>query len=133
MTRSYLYLLKAREGTALALGSIAALMVQGGASMADDPRKIAEARAACIGLAKSYAEKENQKDLILGDTSNVNSDWTDNVFEFKWSQTVQPEQVYCRGDANGRVITHLFVRGTSLACNHASNDPRLTSPCAIKY
>lgn len=117
----------------MALGSIAALMVQGGASMADDPRKIAEARAASIGLAKSYAEKENQKDLILGDTSNVNSDWTDNVFEFKWSQSLQPEQVYCRGDANERVITHLFVRGTSLARNHPSNDPRLTSPCAIKY
>jgi hypothetical protein len=133
MTRSYSYLLRARGGAGLALGSIAALLVQGGASMADDPGKIAEARAACVGLAKSYVQRENEKDLILGDTSNVNSDWTENVFEFKWSQSLQPEQVYCRGDANERVITHLFVRGTSLACNHASNDPRLTSPCAIKY
>jgi hypothetical protein len=133
MIGSYLCLLKARRGLGLALGSIAAFMFQGGTSMADDPRKIAEARAACIGLAKSYAEKENQKNLILGDTSNVNSDWTDNVFEFKWSQSLQPEQVYCKGDANERVITHLFVRGASLACNLASNDPRLTSHCAIKY
>ena len=52
--------------------------------MADDPREKLRRGQRASDSCEVVAEKENQKNLILGDTSNVNSDWTDNVFEFKW-------------------------------------------------
>jgi hypothetical protein len=112
----------------LASGLMPALLIWSGVAVADDPKKIAEARAACIKLAKTHLSVTSPQDgSVFDDASNDSSDWTDNVFQFRWKTAT------CRGDANERKITHLYVRDAVLACRDPSNDPRLTSSCALRY
>jgi hypothetical protein len=109
-------------------GVMPALLLWSGVAVADDPKKIGEARAACIKLAKTHLSVTSPQDSsVFDEASNDSSDWTDNVFQFRWKTAT------CSGDANERKITHLYVRGATLACRDPSNDPRLTSSCALRY
>jgi hypothetical protein len=115
-----------RAGVASSLMPV--ILIWGGVAAADDPRKIAEARAACNKLASVHLGIQSPQDVpVFDEASNDSSDWKDNVFQFRWKGAT------CRGDANERKITHLYVRDAALACRDPSDDPRLTSSCALGY
>lgn len=99
----------------------------GGAALADDAAKITQAQAACIKLTKAHLSAVSARnDIVFDDAANVSSDPSENVFEFHW------EMAFCKGDANRRKITQLFVRDETLACK-ISTDPRLTASCELDY
>ncbi|MBY0256886.1 hypothetical protein [Methylobacterium sp.] len=85
----------------------------------DDPALIAVARKTCSQLAKSQLQKlSNSPDLELAAVANVASDPEHNAFEFIWSEAdivgslaTEKKSVWCRGNAEAKIITQLSVSG----------------------
>ena len=113
-------------GHRIALSVMPALLC-GGAALADDAAKIAEAQAACVKLAKAHLSAVSARDdIVFDDVANDSSDPAENVFQFRW------KMASCAGDANRRKITQLSVKDETLACGILT-DPRLTASCELAY